>query len=198
MKPLFRLFIFCTAGLFIFLSSCEPKKKEISGTTIDSLQQVMLNLQDSIHANWNTMIADDNQKIADAKRLLEEISYTNVYDQGRYDSLQNNLSQLLVMRYDSISMSNSALIDQYDSAANKVIGEIIALATNHPDYQSYPLMEELVKDIQDANGRVLRHRVNYDYTAKAYNLFLEENKEILKEIDSLKDLEKKPLFELSS
>ena len=123
------------------------------------------------------MIADDDQKIADAKRLLEEISYTNKYNVQQYDTLQQNLATLLQIRYNNTTMANSAAIDDYDSASNKVMNEILMLATSHPDYQKYPLMKELVNDIQEANARVLRHRVDYDYSAKQYNQFIEDNKE---------------------
>ena len=78
------------------------------------------------------------------------------------------------------------------------MNEIISLASSHPEFQRYPLMKELISDIQKANGRVLRHRVNYDYVAKQYNQFIEAHQDELEEVDSLKTLKKKPLFELAS
>jgi|SRR5690606_126394 len=200
MKTLFNICTSCFLISFLFLLSCEPKKekKEWTAEEADSLQLVFESLNDSVAEHWNRMMVDDNQKIADAKRLLDEISYTNNYDPAQIDSLQSNLDQLKAVRYDSISMKNSESIDYYDSASNKVINEIVQVAKDHPDFNKYPLMEQLINDINEANGRVLRHRVDYDYTAKTYNQFIEENKEIIEEVDSLKDVEKKPLFELSS
>lgn len=188
---------------FIFLaliSSCEKKesKSDLSQTEIDSIKLAFEEIQMSIDTTWENMVEDDNQKIADAKRLLEEISYTNVYNPVQFDSLKVNLIELQKMRYDNISMQNSELIDNYDSASNKIMNDIITLASNHPDYQRYPLMKALIKDIQEANGRVLRHRVNYDFAAKSYNQFIEENKEQLRKVDSTEEIQQKPLFELAS
>lgn len=200
MKQYIRFaFIICPFALLFIISSCEKKSKReaLTASEVDSLSNTFMVIQDSLAITWNKMIEDDNQKIADAKRLLEEVSYTNQYDVVQYDTLQQKLVQLLQMRYDNTTMADPFAIDNYDSASNKVINEIIALATAHPDYNRYPLMKSLIKDIQEANGRVLRQRVNYDYAAKHYNQFLEDNKEVLEEIDSLDSLEKKPLFEIS-
>lgn len=192
--------LFFAVAVLFFISSCEKKSKEtaLSQNEVDSLSLALVAMEDSLETAWTQMMEDDDQKIADAKRLLEEISYTNIYDQAQYDSLQQNLKTLQSMRYDNISMENSLLIDNYDSSSNKVMNEIISLASSHPEFQRYPLMKELISDIQKANGRVLRHRVNYDYVAKQYNQFIEAHQDELEEVDSLKTLKKKPLFELAS
>jgi hypothetical protein len=190
----------CFLGLALLVSSCEKKAKKeaLTAAQADSLHHTFLVIQDSLNATWERMIEDDNQKIADAKRLLEEVSYTNNYDIVQFDSLQQDLAQLLEMRYSSTSMAEPSAIDNYDSASNKVINTIMTIASEHPDFARYPLMKTLIKDIQEANGRVLRQRVNYDYAAKLHNQFIEENKDVLEEVDSLKGIEKKPLFELDS
>lgn len=186
--------------ILFFISSCEKKssQKEMSQNELDSLSIELDAIEDSLEVAWNRMIEDDNQKIADAKRLLEEISYTNQYNPVQYDSLQQNLLTLQQMRYSTVSMENSALIDDYDSASNKITNEVITMASAHPEFQRYPLMKELISDIQKANARVLRHRINYDYAAKQYNQFVEEHEEELEQVDSLKEIKKKPLFELAS
>lgn len=201
MKKYLRIVLVAFPLTFILLiSSCEKKAKKeaITEEEADSLRNTFIVIQDSLSAAWERMIEDDNQKIADAKRLLEEVSYTNEYNIVQFDTLQQNLSQLLKMRYSSTSMGEPSAIDDYDSASNKVINTIITLASEHPDYARYPLMKTLIKDIQAANGRVLRQRVNYDYAAKLYNQFLEENEGVLEDVDSLHELQKKPLFELGS
>lgn len=195
------IFYFLTCFLFLaIISSCEKKgtKGDLSQTEIDSIKLAFEEIQITIDTTWANMVEDDNQKIADAKRLLEEISYTNIYSPVQFDSLKLNLTELQKMRYNNISMENSELIDSYDSASNKIMNDIITLASNHPDYQRYPLMKELIKDIQEANGRVLKHRINYDFAAKSYNQFIEENKEQLRKADSTEEIQKKPLFELAS
>ena len=190
----------CFFITILLVSSCDKKTKKETLTAVeaDSLHHAFLVIQDSLNTAWERMIEDDNQKIADAKRLLEEVSYTNNYNVMQFDTLQQNLALLLEMRYSNTSMAEPSAIDNYDSASNKVINTIMTVASEHPDFARYPLMKTLVKDIQEANGRVLRQRVSYDYAAKLYNQFLEENNAVLEEVYSLKDLDKKPLFELDS
>lgn len=201
----FRFTIVISSLLLAFtISSCEKqaKKSDLSQKQLDSLQVTLKQIEYSLDTIWKNMIEDDNQKIADAKRLLEEISYTNIYSPAQHDSLMQTLVELQKLRYDEISMQNSNLIDEYDSLSNKVMNDIILLATSHSDFERYPLMKVLIKDIREANGRVLKHRINYDFAAKSYNQFIEENKEKLIEEDSTKNstkqLNKKPLFELAS
>lgn len=201
MKNSLQIALFsCLFVTTLMVSSCEKKTKKetLTAAEADSLHQTFIMIQDSLNVAWERMIEDDNQKIADAKRLLEEVSYTNNYDVHQFDTLQQKLAQLVEMRYSSSSMGEPSAIDNYDSASNKVINTIMTIASEHPDFSKYPLMRTLIKDIQEANGRVLRQRVNYDYAAKLHNQFIEENKDVLEEVDSLKDIKKKPLFELDS
>ncbi len=201
MKNYLQIALFsCFLISILLISSCDKKtqKEALTDAEADSLHQTFLVIQDSLNAAWERMTEDDNQKIADAKRLLEEVSYTNNYDITQFDTLQQNLAQLLKMRYSNVSMAEPSAIDNYDSASNKVINTIMTMAIEHPDYGRYPLMKTLIQDIREANGRVLRQRVNYDYAVKLYNQFIEDNQDVLEEVDSLKDLEKKPLFELDS
>ncbi len=198
-------YIQLTALFFVILclfiiSSCEKKStpSELTQGAVDSLHLALQTMEDSLEITWQRMMEDDDQKIADARRLLEEISYTNQYNPVQFDSLQQNLKTLTVMRYSSVSMANSVLIDDYDSSSNKIMNEVIIMASAHPEFQRYPLMKELISDIQKANARVLKHRVNYDHAAKQYNQFIEEHKDELEQVDTLKDLQKKPLFELAS
>src|SRR5690606_31183311 len=86
--------------LFI-ISSCEKKStpSELTQGAVDSLHLALQTMDDSLEISWQRMMEDDDQKIADARRLLEEISYTNQYNPVQFDSLQQNLKTLTVMRY---------------------------------------------------------------------------------------------------
>ena len=190
------------AGLFfvlVFFSlSCEQSKKADAGGDIDSILVQYQVLVDSVQSNWNTMIADDDDKHVLMRRLLLEVSYTNNYDKQRHQELLDLLEELKAMRYDQSSMSNSSLIDAYDSATFAVTDQIIVYAREHPRFEDTPLMAELIDDINGKNNYVLMHRIHYDGWVKQLNAFKSANKEKILEKDPNQDLNQMPLFELSS
>src|SRR5690606_11621908 len=101
MKNYLQIALFsCFLISILLISSCDKKtqKEALTDAEADSLHHTFLVIQDSLNAAWERMTEDDNQKIADAKRLLEEVSYTNNYDITQFDTLQQNLAQLLQMR----------------------------------------------------------------------------------------------------
>lgn len=197
MKFLYKIIYFSIAVLFL-LSSCKTgDKKKKDKVSLDSLQTTYQAINDSLDAAWSKMIADDNEKLKNSKRLLQEVSYTNAYNKAQYEDLQEQLIDLKDMRYDRKSMANSDAIDQYDAASSQVIYKVMTFATSHPQYEEFSLMKELVKEIQDAQNRVLLMRVHYDHAAKDYNQFIEIHHELMDEIDSSETIGKQPLFELS-
>ncbi len=155
-------------------------------------------INDSLDASWTVMIKDDDEKMADMERLLKEVSKTRRYDKNRHQELVNDIDKLTVIRYDRKSMSNSDKIDEYDSANSVVTKEVILFAANHPQYDSYPVFEELINEIQLADNRVILHRIRYDRSAKAFNSFVQQNKPYIDQLNtSRKDWDKVALFELS-
>lgn len=182
-----------------FLFSCENKNQMSSeNLNMDSLMIKYVALQDSVKSNWETMIADDDRKHVLMNRLLLEVSYTNNYDKDRFNELKAQIDQLKSMRYDQNSMKNSFLIDQYDSMTWNVSDQIIEFARSHPRYVDFPMMEELIQDINAKNNFILIHRIHYDNWVKELNLFSNDNEEQLKERNpDYKDGDM-PLFQLPS
>ena len=144
------------------------------------------------------MIDDDDDKHVLMKRLLLEVSYTNNYDKGRFDELNNLIEQLKELRYDQKSMSNSSSIDEYDSATFDLSDQIFLFARNHPRFENTPLMGELIDDISAKNNYILMHRIHYDNWVKELNAFKEKNKEQLISNDASIETAKMPLFQLPS
>lgn len=180
-----------------YLISCEPKKASVVGDDADSLMIKYRALLDSVDTNWNIMIADDDDKHVLMKRLLLEVSYTNNYDKARFEELTALVDQLQPMRYSQSTMSDSDLIDQYDSATWDLTDQIIQFAREHPRYADYPLMEELIDDINAKNNYVLMHRIHYDTWVKELNAFKENNAEKLMHEDPSIEPNSMPIFELS-
>ncbi|MCK5371822.1 MAG: hypothetical protein KAQ62_24840 [Cyclobacteriaceae bacterium] len=185
--------------LSVLMYSCDGgKNTSKSSERRDSLLSTYLALEDSIQKEWSIMIADDDDKHVLMKRLLLEVSYTNNYDKVRFRDLNDQVDQLKAMRYDQKSMSNSALIDSYDSATFDLSDQIFVFARNHPRYDDFPLMSELIDDINGKNNYILMHRIHYDNRVKELNSFKEKNQKKLMATDPEIETEHMPLFELPS
>ena len=183
----------------VIMNSCVNKKQGASeANQLDSLLKTYSALKDSVDHEWKIMIADDDDKHKMMKRLLLEVSYTNNYDKDRFSELNGMVDQLGPMRYDQKSMSNSAMIDAYDSATFALSDQIIAYARDHPRYADFPLMEELINDINEKNNYVLMHRIHYDSWVKELNAFKKKNQKKILKADPGLEMESMPLFELSS
>ncbi len=196
-------------GFVLVLSACkkpvEEKEPEVveeakmSQTQIDSLGFVYVSVKDSLDANWMLMIQDDDEKLADMKLLLQEVSKTRRYDKNLHQELTSEIDQLAQIRYDRKSMKDSHKIDEYDSATSIVTKDVILFAANLPQYNDYPKLEEIISDIQSADNRVILHRIRYDRSAKGFNHFIHENEKYMNHLVSDQSaLSEAPLFELSN
>ncbi len=185
--------------LFPVLFSCSrtaDNTEDAGNKKVDSLKSGYQVLQDSLNIAWEEMMQDDNEKIADLKRLLDEIQYTNLYNKQEIETLYAEVENLKTIRYDSMTMADSDGIDRYDSATAEVSYKVSRLAIGHPKFESYPLMQTLIDDISDANDKVLLYRVRYDNYAQAYNEFVEEHRSLMPQIDSSATLKPRPVFQL--
>ena len=162
---------------------------------IDSVKMVLVSLQDSTSKTWQTMIREDDQKIIYLKRLIDEVSYTKVYDKAVYDSLVAGIENLKAIRYDQNSMADSDKIDLYDETTAEMVNKVITFAQNHPNYEDYPIMAELINDILDADNKVIYRRVDYDNIAIEYNKFIQHNQDLIRKSGNV--VSAKPLFQLS-
>src|SRR4051812_8608591 len=106
MKNLIVFFISLT-----FLSlSCERKDTKNSMPPPKKTEKVKIEvdqLTDSINKVWNIMIQSDDQKIADIKRLLQEVSYTDKPSTLELMRLQKMQEQLASKRYNQQTMADS-------------------------------------------------------------------------------------------
>jgi hypothetical protein len=198
MKIRSNYFILVLGLLAVYLLSCDSGKTSVDGKGADSLMIKYQALTDSVDANWNIMIADDDDKHVLMKRLLLEVSYTSNFDKAKFQELTSLVDELQTMRYDQHSMRDSDLIDLYDSATWNLTDQIIRFAREHPRYVDYPLMEELIDDINAMNNYVLMHRIHSDAWVKELNAFKERNAEKLIDENPKMERNAMPLFELPS
>ena len=176
----------------------ESKTATAEFNKIDSLRATFLTIEDSLVHTWNVMINDDNKKIKSLKRLVEEVVYAGGVDSTITQSLLLRIKELKSERYSCKTMSDSDLIDSYDSISNALVNDIINLATAHEEFGRNIVMNELIDEINEAEGKILFFRIDYDDVAKMYNQFLEQNQAYMSDIESKNNLKKIPIFELPS
>ena len=193
------LFLFFLAVVAGGIFSCSRKsKKSAEGPARDTLIMEYQALQDSLNKDWQVMIDDDDEKHALMKRLLLEVSYTNSYDKQRFEELNKLVDQLKQMRYDRETMRQSSLIDAYDSATWAVTDQVIDFARSHPRYDDFPMMEELINEINQKNNMILIYRVHYDNWAKDLNALIKKRGKKLRKYGQDVPEQPIPLFQLPS
>jgi len=185
---------------FILLSvSCERSSNEGEKTTkkADKIKTEIDTYNDSLSRAWKEMIRSDDQKIADIKRLLLEVSYTDSYNIVLFDSALAMQKALTSKRYDQVSMGDSKKIDFYDASTDSLLRLTMKVVSTSKGIENHPLAEQLVNDISNADNDVVMYRKHYDDWAKQYNKCLENNPKQLKKLgEPYSSLSKKPLFEI--
>lgn len=187
--------------LFIFTAiSCNNHPDKKTAVTdfneIDSLRATFLTIEDSLVHTWNVMINDDNRKMKSLYRLVQEVVFAGGVDTTITNNLLQQVKQLKSKRYTSKTMADSDLIDYYDSSSNALVNSIITLATSHEEFERNIVMNEMIDEINQAEGKILFFRLDYDDVAKIHNIFIAEHKELMKDINSEYNPDKLPVFEL--
>lgn len=167
-------------------------------TKVDSLTDSYLAYQDNMLQSWNIMINDDNQKIKAMHNLLHELLITRTDERDQLAKYEEQLDQLVRLRYTQKSMGNADVIEEYDFASTALVRELISLAESRTEFAYNITLQKLVEDIRMADDRVNNYREEYDFIVMKYNRFLEQNKSHLKEINHSDSLEKKHLFQMVS
>jgi hypothetical protein len=197
-----KILISASAVLFTaIMIGCGEKKASNQDTTftkIDSLTDYYLAIQDSMLQSWNMMTHDDNEKILAMHNLVHELMISNFTDKDILSSYEERLEQLKHLRYTQKSMANSDVVEEYDFASNSLVSELISLAESRTEFTYNTTLQKLADDIRSADQRVDAYREEYDIFAFHYNMFLEQNRNFLKEIDPNQSFEKKPVFQMTT
>jgi hypothetical protein len=174
----------------------ESKTTAANFSQIDSLRGTFLTIEDSLWHTWNVMINDDNEKIKSLNRLVKELVFAGGVDSSLTASLLKEVHLLESGRYNIKTMADSDLIDAYDSISSSLIDRIITLALDHEEFDRNIVMNEMIAEINESQGKILYYRIDYDGVAKVYNQFIEQNHAAMNDIDSKHVRKKLPLFEL--
>ncbi|EMR04565.1 hypothetical protein [Cesiribacter andamanensis] len=198
MRKAIRIFVFVLLMAAAY-TACQRASEEKREDAPDSVLVIYNTLNDSVRVAWDRIVTNEEQKLSDMRRLLQEISYTPSYNQVRYDSLWAHLQQINRFRFEAETMT-SRQIDQYDSAVTRLQREIVDFARTHPNFDEYALMSKLTDSISAADQRVLFLRTDYDDYARNYNDFLKGSQgtrlQSLQATDTTGTPKIRPLFSL--
>jgi hypothetical protein len=176
----------------------QEDQQDIYFTKTDSLTDIYLSLQDSLHTHWNLMINDDNHKLNAMHSLLHELMVTHPEEMDQYAKFEERLEQLSRMRYTQKSMANEHVVEEYDFATNALIIELITITESTREYSYNSTMQKLVDHILTADQDMTNYRIAYDSIVYAFNTFIEENREHLEESGQDLPTEKRPQFQMAS
>ncbi len=188
-------------GWAVAVAACGGKNvtaKRGDFTRVDSLTETYLMLQDSMLQSWNVMAKDENEKIRAMHELLHSLLASQQDNKDQLVSLEQRLDQLERIRFTQKSMSNPHVVEEYDFSANSLISELISLAESDASFSESTKLQNIVDRIRTSDQRVNIYRAEYDVAADNFNLFLEKNKDQLKEIDQNGSPQKRPLFQMAS
>ncbi len=167
---------------------------ETGYTHADSVTEIFLMLQDSLHDTWSMMVSDDNEKIKAMKSLVHELKIGTQFTPEKLASLEERIDQLAKIRYTPKTMSNVDVVEEYDFASNSLITELISMAESLSSFSYNTTIQKLVEQIRSADLRVENYRADYDSIASAYNRFIEKHASSIKEVTENDTIVQKALF----
>lgn len=191
--------LFSVLLVALILVACNKNSSTtLTPTAVDSLKTVFQDINSEMDTAWNVMMKDDDEKLDNLKRILQEVEYSGNYNRLKLDSLIDQIEALVSIRYDQQSMSDSELINKYDDMTTQVMGNVTDYTTSLEQFEQYPTMGQLLQEVFEADDRVLRYRIDYDRTAKQFNAFIEIHQPDLQLVAKQKILQPKSLFELQN
>jgi hypothetical protein len=186
---------FSALALFITLAFTGCKNADNSSTSsVDSVAQApkapkrgdfkseVKLLKDSTDFYWSGIESMTQQKYKDMDRLLLEISYTDKPNVIELNKCRSRLKEISVMKLDPHKMESSE-IDHIDAAEDSLINRCFTLASNTPGIEQHTIVNDLINDINTANGeKLVAYRARYDYYAQQLNKVIDKDKKKLEKM----------------
>ena len=155
-------------------------------------------LRDSVDLQWRDMTESDDQKLAITRLLLRELHGQPGRTEAQLKGLEQANARLKARRYDQATMSNSALIDQYDTAQDSLLNALYPVAAPNGGAPTENA-RNFVEGIQQLDAGVAGFRVQYDRAAKRYNNYLQLHGAELQSLGGkYADLKPLPMFTIGA
>lgn len=195
MKHLIVILVFLCGALAFSSLSCKQNQK--TGSQPDPLVQKLDLYYAKADTSWSRMMASDDAKISNLKRLADELLLIDGSNEKNLQLLRNKADTLPLIRYDRRNLRENGKIDTYDMATNEVIAGLRKEISDNPNAIKYQIVNQLVSEIIQADDSVLMFRKEYDRTLDSVRLFKKRQKrELKKSIPALDSLPDYPYFRL--
>lgn len=180
MKKLVRVVGFLFLAVSFSGLSCKQDQK--AGETIDPLVVGFERFVSKTDTAWEKMMASDNQKIDNMRRLVEELILIDGSDETQLKELKTKIEDLPTIRYNRLDMKESTKIDRYDAATNEAIAQIRQAISANPNAMKYQIVNQLMAEVGLADDSVLVFRKEYDRALDSLQVFRKKNRKKLKKI----------------
>ena len=111
---------------------------------------------------------------------MQEIEYTKGYEVAQFNDLKSQISKLEKYRYTPSNIPDFETVGLHDENADAIISAVTTFASSIPEKEKYPLISELIVDIEQLNSQdIITYRTHYSNAVEAYNSFIGANKDAL-------------------
>ena len=173
-----------------------PPNESRSVEQLDSLQSTYYALTDSVNQAWRLLRQDDVQKNGYLQQLLLAMRRSNQYASDTLDTLGQRIRQLRDLNYNTVTADNRQEVRRYDSATVRTSEAVVQFAERNQNYLDNPTLVYLTDKILAANRSMTLYRLHYDRWSRAFNAFLDANRDFIATLDSTALQQRPFLFRL--
>jgi hypothetical protein len=175
-------------------SSSHSLQERTKFTHLDSLTDTYLTLQDSVLQSWNRVLKLESDKSKTLQELISQVTSGSGIEPGMVESLKTQLAQLEKIRFNTSTLSNPHVVNEYDQACQSLVQALVELAKTRTDFAPPHSFVSDIHWMEKVDRLSFVQRNYYDSLAQAFNRFVEANRTALKEIERSGHLDTKPLF----
>lgn len=148
-------------------------------TKADSVTDIYLLLNDSVLQSWNRIVGNEIDKTRTLQEIITDLDNASLLSEEARESFQIRVDQLEKIRFTQESISDPQNVEDYDLAFQSLVADLTKVTKENAS----SMFGNLQKN-------TLLRRLSYDSLARTFNMFLEENRSVLKDLE----LDEKPLF----
>ena len=184
-------FILISTLSFLFACTSDQKERVSEESTSETVEVQYNNkdpkfdaISDSVSASWERLISDENQRLKDIERLIQEVSYIPTSNSSDLKQAQELSTELKKYIYKQNEIPSFDIVSKNDERIDEIINIIFAFTDRSLDpNKSYPLIDELKLDIQKSLlETALELSSRYSQFVFERNSYIENNKVKLQEL----------------
>ena len=148
----------------------------------DSLTDVHLVLSDSVLQSWNRIVSTEMDKTRTLQEVIDDLDAATLLSDELRESFEVRMEQLEKIRFTQETVGDPQIVEDYDLAFQTLVNDLEKFTKDNGEF----------KFLQEHS---ITNRISYDSLARSFNMFIQKNKSMLKEVNTNNtELEAKPLF----